>query len=224
MNKIAASKRAEEPPMHPYLTRLGVRPEVQEYFAPYGFSHESGDLCFPYGDEFEHYGFAFHRVPVVSCFWMAGNLNFSQVRQVIICASAMEGIAKLNHYGFAFSDTENLLFLSAGASFYHQHIRWLRENLPGKDFYFVFGKDLMGRLTALKLAAGIRGRQLHIAYLAEEKIQILFRGRTFLFDPENCSINVLEKASGYRFRVRTAAPKNYNTFFEQLKAGAGLSF
>jgi hypothetical protein len=210
--------------MHPYLTRLGVRQEVQEYVEPYCFSNDAGDLCFAYGNEFEHYGFAFHRVPIVSCFWMAGNLNFSQVKHVVICASAIECIAWLNHNWFSFSDRESLLFLSAGASLHHQHIRWLRVQLTGKDFTFVFGKELLGRLTAFKLAAGIRGQQLHIAYLTEEKIQILFRGRTFLFDPENFSINMLEKASGYRFRVRNSTPKNYNTFFEQLKAGAGLSY
>ncbi|HZY39386.1 MAG TPA: hypothetical protein VFE53_22175 [Mucilaginibacter sp.] len=210
--------------MHPYLTRLGVRQEVQEYFESHLFSNEAGDLCFPYVNEFEHYGFGFHRVPVVSTFWMAGNLNFSQVRQAIVCGSAMECIAWLNHYGFAFPDTESLLFLSAGASLHHQHIRWLRENLTGKDFDFVFGKDLLGRLTALKLAAGIRGQQMHIAYLAEEKIQILFRGRNFIFSPENLSLNALEKLSGFRFRVRISTPKNYKTFFEQLEAGAGLSF
>jgi len=210
--------------MHPYLTRLGVQREVQAYFEPYCFSNDSGDLCFAYADDFEHYGFAFHRVPFVSRFWMAGNLNFSQVRQVILCASAMEGIAWLNHNWFAFSDTDNMLFLSAGASLHHQHIRWLRGHLTGKDFTFAFGRDLLGRLTAFKLAAGIRGQQMHIAYLTEKKIQILFRGRTFLFDPENFSINVLEKASGYRFRVHISTPKNYNTFFQQLKASAGLSF
>lgn len=210
--------------MHPYLTRLGVRQEVQEYVEPYCFSNDAGDLCFAYGNEFEHYGFAFHRVPIVSCFWMAGNLNFSQVRQVIICASAMEGIAWLNHNWFSFFDAENLLFLSVGASLHHQHIRWLREQLTGKEFTFVFGKELLGRLTALKLAADIRGQRLHIAYLAEEKIQILFRGRNFIFSPENLSLNALKKLSGFRFRVRISTPKNYNTFFEQLKAGVGLSF
>jgi len=210
--------------MHPYLTRLGVRQEVQDYFEPYCFSNDAGDLCFAYGNEFEHYGFGFHRVPIVSTFWMAGNLYFSQVRHVIVCPSAMECIAWLNHNWFSFFDMESLLFLSAGASLHHQHIHWLRGHLTGKDSTFAFGRDLLGRLTALKLAAGIRGQRLHIAYLAEEKIQILFRGRTYLFDPENFSINVLEKASGYRFRVRISTPKNYNTFFEQLKAGAGLSF
>jgi hypothetical protein len=30
--------------------------------------------------------------------------------------------------------------------------------------------------------------------------------------------------SGFRFRVIMSLPKNHNTFFEQLKAAAGLSF
>ena len=210
--------------MHPYLARLQVHEAVQEYFAPYLFNDDAGDLCFSYGDGLEHYGFAFHKVPVSRFFWVAGNVNLAQVSQVLVCASAMEGIAWLNRHWFSFFDTQSLLFLALGASLQQEHVLWLRKHLPAKEFQFVFGKDLLGRLTAIKLAAGIRGQQLHIAYLSEKKIQIRFRGAVYLFHPDELTLHALEKASGYRFRVRIANPKDHNTFFEQLKAGAGLSF
>lgn len=210
--------------MHPYFIRLGIRPEVQEFFSSHYHSDEAGNLCFSYGEQFEHYGFAFHKVPAVSVFWMAGNLNFFQVRQVVICTSALECIAWLNHYWHSFPDTHSLQLLSTGASLCPGHIWWLRKHLAGKTFVFAFGKELLGRLAAIKLASGIRGQKLHIVYLAEEKIQIHFRALTYLFQPENISLNALEKAAGFRFGVRLSTPKNYNTFFEQLKAGAGLSF
>lgn len=210
--------------MHPYLVRLGVSDEVQAYFAPFYYSNHIGDLCFSYGDDVEHYGFGFHRVPAVTGFWMAGNLNFSQVNQMIICATALEAVAWLHFYSHRFPDRDSLLFLSAGVSLTIAHINWLREKLPGRQFVFAFGKDLLGRLTAIKLAAGIRGQRLSIVFLAEEKVQIRFRGRDFLFCSENCGMQALEKAAAFRFRVRLSTPKNYNTFFDQLKAAAGLTF
>jgi hypothetical protein len=210
--------------MHPFLTRLDVKPEVQAYFAPYYYRDASGDLCFDYGGDFEHFGFAFHRLPAVSNFWMAGNLNFSQVSKVIICPSALEAIAWLQHHWLNFSDTGSLLFLSAGTSLSVEHVSCLREHLPCKHFVLAFGRELLGKLTAIKLAAGIRGQQLHIACLSEEKVQILFRGRNFLFNPDTLSLNVLEKAAGFRFRVTISNPKNFNSFFDQLMAGAGLAF
>jgi hypothetical protein len=210
--------------MHPYLTRLGVRQEVQQYFEPFYYSDDAGNLCFNYGADCEHYGFGFHLVPAVSGFWMAGNLNFFQVKQVIVCASALECVAWLNVYGYLFPDTLCLLFLSTGTSLCSEQVVWLREHLPGKDFVFAFGNELLGRLTAVKLAAGIRGQRLSVFSLAEEKIQILFRGQSFLFSPETLTLHALEKAARFRFRVRISTPKNYNTFFEQLKAGAGLTF
>ncbi|MBS1504385.1 MAG: hypothetical protein JST32_20150 [Bacteroidetes bacterium] len=210
--------------MHPYLTRLGIRQEVQQYFEPFYHSDDAGNLCFNYGADFEHYGFGFHRVPAVSGFWMAGNLNFFQVRLIIVCASALECIAWLHNYGYLYPDTLSLLFLSTGASLCSEHMVWLREHLRGKEFLFAFGSELLCRLTAIKLAAGIRGQRLSVFFLAEEKIQILFREQTFLFSPQTLTLHALEKAARFRFRVRISTPKNYNTFFEQLKAGAGLTF
>ena len=210
--------------MHSYLTRLGVKQEVQEFFLPFYESDDAGNLCFDYSDAFEHYGLGFHKVPLSSGFWLAGNLTLEQVSTVVISSSAMEAIAWLNRNWERHADPFSLLFFSAGVSQFAEQLNWLRENCPGKKVVSVFGNDLLGRLSAVKLAAGIRGQNLHSCYLAEEKVQILFRGRTFLFGPENLSLNALEKSSGFRFRVIISAPKNHNSFFEQLKAAAGLTF
>lgn len=209
--------------MHPYLDRLGVLSEVQEFFAPFYHADEAGNLCFSYSEGFEHYGLGFHKVPLSSGFWLAGNLCFAQVGTLIICASAMEALAWLELNWHRIADSFSLLFFSAGPSFSSEHICWLRRHFSGKRIVVGFGNDLLGRLSAVKLAAGICGLNLQIAYLAEEKIQILFRGQTYLFSPENLSLNSLEKMSGFRFRVIISHPKNHNSFFEQLKAAAGLT-
>lgn len=210
--------------MHPYLERLGIRSDVQEFFAPFYDADEAGDLCFSYGNDFEHYGLGFHRVPLSFGFWLAGNLCFAQVGTLIICASAMEALAWLELNWHRIADSFSLLFFSAGPSFSDEHVCWLRRHFSGKRIVVALGNDLLGRLSAAKMAAGICGLNLQIAYLSEEKIQILFRGETYIFSPENLSLNALEKLSGFRYRVIISTPKNHNSFFEQLKAAAGLSF
>jgi len=210
--------------MHPYLTRLGVRLEVQEFFSPFLYSDEFGDLYFPYSVGAEHYGLGFHRLPLSCGCWLAGNLELMQVSQVIVCASAMEAVAWLALHAHEFADWHSLLFFSAGGAVHPEHIHWLRENCRDKRVFFACGNDLLGRLSVLKLAAGLCGFTLQVRCLAEEKVQIRFRGQDYLFSPENLSIHALEKVSGFRFRVVTSAAKNYNSFFEQLKAAAGLSF
>lgn len=208
--------------MHPYLDRLGIRSDVQEFFAPFYFADDAGNLCFSYGEDFEHYGLGFHKVPMSSGYWLAGNLCFAQVSKLVICASAMEALAWLELNGHRFPDRFSLLFFSAGPSLSDEQISWLRGHFSGKRIVIALGNDLLGRLSAVKLAAGICGLRLQICYLPEEKLQILFRGQSYLFSPENLSLNALEKLSGFRFRVIISAPKNHNSFFEQLKAAAGL--
>jgi len=210
--------------MHPYLERLHVRPEVQEFFSLFYDSDAAGDLCFPYNPDFEHYGFGFHRVPSSGGCWLAGNLCFDQVAQLVVCSSAMEALAWLNCKLDGEGDPFSMLFFSAGASVSNEQLIMLRKHFSRKRIVMVLGNDLLGRLSAVKLAAALRGQKLQIRYLAEEKVQILFRGQTYLFSPENLSLNALEKLSGFRFRVIISTPKNYNSFFEQLKAAAGLSF
>jgi len=210
--------------MHPYLDRLGIRSEVQEFFAPFYDTDEAGNLCFSYGEGFEHYGLGFHKVPLSSGCWLAGNLCFPQVDTIVICSSAMEAIAWLDYSWHRIADRFSLLFFSAGASLSGEQAAWLREHFSNKNIVMALGNDLLGRLSAVKLAAGIRGLKLQICYLAEEKVQILFRGQDYLFSPENLSVNALEKLSGFRFRVIISTPKNYTSFFEQRKAAAGLSF
>ena len=82
--------------MHPFLTKLGIRAEVQEFFAPYYAGDQSGNLVFPYGRQHETYGMAFHYVPTTENCWQAGSNNLAFIREAFICGSAMEAIAWLH--------------------------------------------------------------------------------------------------------------------------------
>ena len=208
--------------MHPFLDRLNVPRQVQEFFYPFFGTDEFGNLLFPYGDADEHFGFAFHRVPASENFWMAGNPNLSQVADVIICGTAMDAVAWLKKNYYSFPYLQNLLFLSVGAGLKQTHIAWIYMRLKSKRFRLLFGRDILGRITDLKLAAGIRGAALEIYNDGNERIAVHFRSKTFLFSQESFSLNAFEKASGFRFNLSCQKPRAHNSFFEELLAAEGL--
>jgi len=208
--------------MHAYLTRLGIRPEVQIFFRPFYRSDDLGNLVFAYGQALEHFGFAFHRVPMTDGFWLGGNLHFSQVRLVILSASALDAVSWLNKKAAAFPQSENLLFVSMGAGVSDAQLLWMRKHLAGKQFRLLFGRDVLGRMADLKLAAAIKGWPLSVYLGAGEQVTVSFRSRIFSFRQENFTLSAFEKAAGIRFGVATDKPKVHNSFFDELKAEAGL--
>jgi hypothetical protein len=206
--------------MHPYLTRLGISPEVQEYFRPFYFSDDSGNLLFNYGDGQEHYGFAFHHIPVSDHFWMAGNLELLQVRHVILSDSALDALSWLNKKAIFLSGLDNLLFLSVGAGIRQSHLHWISKQLNGKACTLIFSNDLLGRIADLKLAAVLRKHPVNVYIDGNEQVIISFRSRTHYFGQDSFSLNAFEKAAKYRFGICTDKPKNHLTFFDELKADA----
>ena len=208
--------------MHAYLTRLGIRPEVQRFFRPFYRSDDLGNLVFAYGEALEHFGFAFHRVPVTDGFWLGGNLHFSQVRLVILSASALDAVSWLNKKGAAFPQTGNLLFVSLGAGVSEAQVLWIRQHLTGKQFRFLFARDVLGRMADLKLAAAIKGWPLSVYCGEGERVVVCFRQHHFSFSQEKFSLAAFEKAAGVRFGIATDKPKVHHSFFDELKAEAGL--
>jgi len=208
--------------MHPYLTRLGVLPEVQAFFNEHYDTLPDGNLSFDYGDAVEEYGLAFHRVPASKSCWLAGNISVSQVRQVFISFSALEAVAWFNKK-YAYLHRDRLLFIALGSRVRPAQIQYIRQQLSGKDINFLMGSDMVGQLTALKLAAAIRRQPLTVALLAEEKVQVTFRGQNLLFSREQFSLTAFEKAAGYRFDMPALRPRKHVTFLDELTAQAGLN-
>ncbi|WP_426584212.1 hypothetical protein [Mucilaginibacter sp. R-33] len=208
--------------MHPYLTRLGIRPEVQRFFRPFYSSDGLGNLVFSYGEAAEHFGFAFHRIPVTDEFWLAGNLTFSQVWMIILSGSALDALSWMNKKMAGFPQIGNLLFLSLGAGMSEAQLLQIRSSLGGKQFRLLFGRDLLGRIADLKVAAGIKGCPLSVYLDESEQVVVSFRSRNFAFSQEQFSLSAFERAAGVRFGMATDKPKGYLTFFDELKAEAGL--
>jgi hypothetical protein len=208
--------------MHPYLMRLGVRPEVQEFFSPF-YPADADDLVFQQGGYREHFGFAFHRVPAGGDFWLAGEVSLALVSQVFIGASAMDALGFLHFHGHHFPGLNNLLFIATGIKPSPLQLSWIRENLNGKKLTLLFPKDLLGSIADLKVAAAFR-RMPAAAFLAEkERLKICFRAKEYEFDRQTFSLSAFERAANYRFKVITSKPKHGASFLEQLKAGAFTS-
>lgn len=209
--------------MHPYLKRLGVSEQVQQFFEPFYTSDESGNLCFWYGTEMEHFGFGFHRVPVPANLWLAGNLHFSQVSQVVISSSALDAVSWLKKKAPFLSHTGNLLFISTGAGLKSGHISFIRKHFCGKAFCLIYGNDILSRLTCLKLAAGLCRLPLEVYSNGPGQVSVIFRSQVFSFRQETFSLHAFEKAANFRFGIRCEQPKGYLTFFDELKADALLN-
>jgi len=205
--------------MHPYLTRLGVRPEVQEFFAPFYMEDVQGNLLFDYGDATEHYGFAFHRVPVSENCWLAGNPDLNLVSKVFICSSAMEAIA-FYHFRYAdYPQPQCILFLSVGTQPNPAQFRWIAEVLSGRDYRLVFGDPLPDRAGELITAAALSKLPLKIS-INENHVLVEFRLKLYRMSLTAFSLHAFEKLSRYRFGVRTLRPKNVDSYFSQLKSAS----
>lgn len=192
--------------MHPFLTKLGILPLVQDFFEPWYTTDETGNLVFSYGDEAEHFGFAFHRVPAEG-YWQAGNSNESIIRYVFLCDSAMESIAYFSLNFHAFRQTEQCLFMAG-----HPEL-----NSIGKSCSLVFGNDLLGRVRDLKTAAAIRRQPLAVS-LSDETVHIRFRQKNYQILQNQFSLSAFEKLSGFRFGLRLCKSKTANCWLDQLKS------
>lgn len=201
--------------MHPYLTKLDVREEVQLFFEPFYHGDTAGNLVFFYGDQTEHYGIAWHRVPRAIHWWQAGTEQQSYKR-VFICASAMEAVAFLAINFHRFRAIDDLLFIALGTSPSPESFGLLRAQFKDKTISLVFGRDLLGRLMEIQLATAVRGYRLSFRYQRAERFEICYQDRVYVFSEGKLTLNAFEKASGLRCGIRTYKPKGFNTFLEQL--------
>jgi hypothetical protein len=194
--------------MHPFLTKLGVPPAVQDFFEPYYTTDETGNLVFWYGEEAEHFGFAFHRIPADGL-WTSGNPNLSMIRHVFICDSAMEAISyfSLNHH--AFRQIRQCLFIAGS----------IDSGFCGKSCTMVFNKDILGRVRDLMVAAAIRKLHLTIS-LTDDQVHARFRQKNYSIPQEQFSLSAFEKISKYRFNIKAQKPKTTDCWLDQLKTSA----
>lgn len=193
--------------MNALLDRLGIPPEIRAFF------NVPADLCFSYVDQQEVYGQDFHRVPSTSNLWVARG---DYATHIVITYSVMEAMAFITLNRHRYPRLEQLAFIAIGNRLHPRQSKWIRENFPKRKYTLVFGRDLLGRLTDIKLAAGISNVPARI-YHSGTEIMIYRGNKSGAFNAEELSLHAFQEAFGIRPRFRTAKPVQSLTFLDQLK-------
>ena len=188
-----------------YLTTLGVSPEIQTFFkiAPHGFS---------FGDDLEYFSEELHIVPTTENVWTAGVAN---AREVVITSSAMESVAYLCLNSYRYLLPEALLFIALGNMPHPRQFEQIRPSCQKRKITLAFGNDVTGRLADIIVAAGIREKPVQLRQ-SPEGIVVETTNHKFTADPESLTLNIFEKATGIRTKIRTRKPNIHNTFLDQL--------
>ena len=192
--------------MNPVLAQLGVPKAVQDFF-------HVDELIFNYGGHFEHFDTGFHRVPTTTNLWLAGK---DLSREVIITATAMEAIAYLSVNLHRYPDLDALTFIAIGNLPHPPQLKWIASHYPKRKYTLVFGKDLLGKLADIRVAAGLKNKAIRLLR-SDSKIQISCNNQHYEFEPDSLSLSSFEKVSGLRTGYRTAKPKDFDTYLDQLK-------
>jgi hypothetical protein len=139
--------------MNRLLTGLGIALEVQAFF------NIAGDLTFNYGDQVERYEAGSTCCSLYPNLWFAGSQNATHL---IITYSVMEAMAFITFNRHRFPQLEQLAFIAIGNKLHAEQGDWIRQNFPGRKVILVFGKDLVGHFTDIKLAAAIKNIPIRI--------------------------------------------------------------
>ncbi|MET3979775.1 hypothetical protein ABIB62_002364 [Mucilaginibacter sp. UYP25] len=196
--------------MHQLLARLGIPSEVQAFF------NIAGDLTFNYGDQVEFYDDGVHIVPATQNLWVAGTQNATHL---IITYSVMEAMAFITFNRHRFPRLEQLAFIAIGNKLHAEQADWIRENFSGRKVVLVFGKDLVGNITDIKLAAVIKNIPVRILYQNND-IHIYRNNNLQVFGQEQVSLHAFQEAFSIRPRFRTSKPVHSLTYLDQLKHDA----
>jgi hypothetical protein len=193
--------------MDDLLTRLGIPVEIQTFF------NVTADLSFYYGDQYERFGARFHIVPSTPNLWFAGTQNATHL---IITYSVMEAMAFITLNRHRYPRLEQLAFVAIGNRLYARQGEWIRQSFPGRKVTLVFGKDLVGQITDIKLAATIKNIPIRIICMDAE-IHIYRDNYLQVFKQQQVSLHAFQEAFAIRPRFRTGKPVLSLTFLDQLK-------
>jgi hypothetical protein len=180
--------------------KLGVPRNVRLFFEPHYHVLPDGSVCFPFGEEVEHFSGRYHFVPSTVVPWIAGNGPL-----VFISFSAMEALAFLTIHHHTYPDYRQLQFIAIG-----NYLTAL--DVTASKISLLFGSDILGRLTDIKVSLLLRNKNALIFYHNNEFFVI--NGQQF--NGDRLTLFSFEKKVGIRSGIRTIKPRVFNTFLEQL--------
>lgn len=191
--------------MNALLNKLGVPSEIQAYF-------NAGDLIFNYGNDVERFGSGFHLVPTTPHLFIAGG---ELTKELILTFSVMEAIAFLTLNADHYSSLGDLSVIAMGNLPHRGQLTRIAQGWQKRKITMVFGKDILGRLTDIRVAAGIRYKEVRFT-LRNEMIDIEYNRVQYRFAPDKLSLSKFEKTAALRSGIRTAKPKQFDTYLNQL--------
>jgi len=192
--------------MNPLFAELGVPAELQAFF-------QLQEPVFSYEQDYEYFGRNMHFVPTTQGMWMAGNYTASEL---VITTCAMEAIAYLTLNLHRYPVISAVSLMALGCLPCKPQLEWITSCCQKRKITLVHSKDLTGRLADIRVAAGIRNREIRLDWNGNAVI-CRANGRSFSVNPESLTLNSFEKAAGLRSGIRTRKPNLHNTYLEQLR-------
>ena len=195
---------------------LGISPSIQRFFLSSIYFKDENSLIFKYGNDYEYYSPDAHLIPSTNQIWSAGHSNQHLIRQVFICQSAMEAISYLALNISQYRTTNHLLFLAVGNHPNNEQYLSILKNFKSKKISLIMGKELLGRISDLKIAVGLQQKKVEIKVINSEVVEVNFHGRSIKWSYDSLTLNSFEKCTGFRSGIRTYKSKFSNSFLNEL--------
>ncbi len=209
--------------MMPVLSALGIKPAVQDFFAPWlkMTAEEEVGLVYPGGEKspvweiISPYG---SLVPTTGGVWCAGAEHPLMVRHNFLFYSATEALCFCSLHTRWLSRPGSIVFSALGLLPSVGQIGMLRRRFPNSRLHIVFGSDLPGRVMDCKAALWSKGKNAHFL-VQQDGVSVHYLGKTFLIPVPKFSLHRFERESGLRAGLRTHKPKaGFSSFLEMIRA------
>ena len=191
--------------MNTLLNKLGIPPEIQAFF-------KTENLVFNYGNDVEYFGSGFHLVPTTSHLFIAGG---EVTKELILTSSVMEAVAFLTLNAHHYTNLGDLSVIAMGNLPHRGQLARIGQGWQKRKITMVFGKDMLGRLTDIRVATGIRNKDVRFTLL-KEMIDIEYNLVHYRLTSDTLSLHKFEKAAALRSGIRTSKPKQFDTYLNQL--------
>lgn len=205
------------------LKALGIKPQVQDFFAPWleAISEEQLNLTYHYqkkGFKREVIKQQGYSVPSTDGVWCAGAHHPHTARHNFLFYSATEILSFCSINTCWLAKPGNIVFSALGLLPFAAQFRMLRRQFPNARLHTVFGNDLPGRVMDCKAALWCKAKDANFQ-LVQDMIVIQYNSKTLYIPEPIFSLNLFEQISGLRSGIRTHKPKaGFSSFLELLRA------
>lgn len=125
------------------------------------------------------------------------------ITHIILSPSPPAAISFMAQHRHSFSQPERLWFFHYGTLPTPTQIHSLLQPQHKKKIILLYEDDLLGRITAIKIACWLKRRAVQLTYTHDETVHIRFNDKTYLFPEHELSLSRFEKRTGLRSQIKT---------------------